>query len=423
MKSHKRAFLGFRYFRGHLRRFLFLILAISFGFALITVMTSLSRGMYGNVSRAARNHYGGELFVLGYHKQYGMLGMVESDAAVQRAVDALPQAPSRWLKRSLLFSDGFVYFAGNGSRQKYVYGVDFPREADLFPRSPGPEDSRAIILSAVTAGQLGARIGDDVVLKVRTKTGQINTGNFIVRDIIEDDSIFGSYKCFVDRRELNALLGLESDSYFSLGLFFDKAGTANAMAPILQKALEKELAVAPLAADKDDFAYSQSEHWTGVRHFVMTLDLYVSQVGDLLRAMDLVSYFLYIMVSLIVLVSISVTYRLIIHERSSEIGTMRAMGFQRGEIIAVLLWEALFVFLISLFTGSLLSLLILKALSLFSFGNIPGIEIFLDKGRLVPLFKAEDILLNIFLLLFILFPALLGPAYKASRLRAAAINQ
>lgn len=46
--------LALKYLAGHYRRYIFLIMAVSFGFAIITTMTALSEGMYRNVYRAAR---------------------------------------------------------------------------------------------------------------------------------------------------------------------------------------------------------------------------------------------------------------------------------------------------------------------------------------------------------------------------------
>ncbi|MBI9098163.1 MAG: ABC transporter permease [Spirochaetaceae bacterium] len=423
MKTVNRVKLAVRYFSGHYRRYIFLILAVSFGFAIITTMTSLAAGMYDNVYRAAQQHYGGQLFVLGFHKQYGHLGLIRDDQAVMDAVRKLDVQPDRMVKRTLFFADGILYFAGNSSRQKNVYGVDWDVEADDFAKldyseggSANLSDGKGIIISEPVAEQLGARVGDDVVLKVRTKTGQNNTGTFVIKGIFRDESIFGYYKCYVDRRELNNLLAFEEEDYFSLGLYFNNAVDASELSFQLHSELEKKLPMSSFITRKEEYTFEQGMHWEGIRHFVMTLEIFVSQVSELLTAMNLVSYFLYIMISLIVLVSVSVTYRLIIHERTAEIGTMRSMGFQRGDILGILLGEALLVFAVSLVIGALLSLLVLWIISLFSFSFIPGFEIFMTKGRLLPLFTISDILSNIGLLIIIIFPALLIPSFRASRL-------
>ena len=148
----------------------------------------------------------------------------------------------------------------------------------------------------------------------------------------------------------------------------------------------------------------------------MTLEIFVSQVSDLLKAMDVISYFLYIMIILIVLISISMTYKIIIHERTSEIGTMMAIGMQRKDVISILLFESAFVFILSLILGSIFSLLVLRVIYFISFDWIPGFEIFMQKGRLVPYFSIKTIFTNIIILMIITLPAAWVPSYRASRL-------
>ena len=416
--------LALKYLAGHYKRYIFLVMAVSFGFAIITTMTSLSEGMYRNVYKAAQQHYGGQLFVLGFHKQYGNMGLIRDNKTILQAIETLDKKPDRIVKRTLFFADGILYFAGNSSRQKNVYGIDWDIEAEefaeldyAFGNSEGLAGTNGILISKPVAEQLNARIGDDIVLKVRTKTGQNNTGTFIVSGIIRDESIFGYYTCFVDRHYLNSLLGLEKNEYSSLGIYYKNSENIEEQSALLYIQLAEKLPMAPVINSKEEYSFQLEQHWEGIRYFVMTLQLFVSQVADLLTAMELISYFLYVVISIIVLVSISVTYKLIIHERMAEIGTMRAIGLQRSDILGILVTEALFVFIISILLGGILSLLILWIISFFSFSLIPGFDIFMNKGRLLPYFTFNDIGTNIFLLAAIIFPALWVPSFRASRLK------
>ena len=423
MNIVNRTILALKYLSGHYKRYIFLVMAVSFGFAIITTMTSLSEGMYRNVYRVAQQHYGGQLFVLGFHKQYGNMGLIQDDGIILRSIEALDKKPDRTVKRTLYFADGILFFAGNSSRQKNVYGVDWDVEAEEFSKldyaygnSEGLSGTNGILISEPVSKQINARIGDDIVLKVKTKTGQNNTGTFVVRGIFRDASIFGYYKCFVDRSYLNNLLAFNEEDYSSIGFFYEKPEDAREQSVLLYNLLEKELPMAPAINKKEEYSFQLDGQWKGIRYFVMTLQLFVSQVSDLLIAMELISYFIYIMITLIVLVSISVTYRLIIHEMS-EIGTMRAIGLQRSDILKILVTEALFIFIISIVMGGVMSLLILWIISFFSFSFIPGFDIFMNKGRLLPYFTFNDIVTNIVLLAAIIFPALWIPSFRASRLK------
>ena len=69
--------LALRYLRGHIRRYLFVIIVLSLGFAFITVASSLSDGMEANVTNAALRHYSGHLFVVGWDKKAGSMMVMD----------------------------------------------------------------------------------------------------------------------------------------------------------------------------------------------------------------------------------------------------------------------------------------------------------------------------------------------------------
>ena len=428
MTLSNKTILALKYLSGHYKRYIFLILAVSFSFAIITTVTSLSAGMYKNVYNAAEQHYGGQLFVLGFDKKYGNIGLVQEDDVISHAVEALKKKPDHVVRRTLFFADGILFFDGNSSRQKSVYGVDWNVEYKEFKQldySAGGcnnlSGTNGILISEPVSKKLHVRVGDDLILKVRTKTGQNNTGTFIVRGIFRDNSIFGYYTCYIDRRHLNNLLRFKEDAYSSMGLYYNSLETAEKQSVPLYNELKKKLPMAPVMSNKEDFSFQLDQHWKGIRYFVMTIQLYVSQVTDMLTAMKLISYFLYVMISLIVLVSISVTYRLIIHERQAEIGTMRAIGLLRKEILTILLIEAFFVFLISLLFGGILSLLTLRIISFFSFSLIPGFDIFMYRGKLLPSFTMKDIGTNILMLAVIIFPSLVTSFSRVGKMNLATI--
>jgi len=414
--------LAYKYLKGHFRRFIFLFFALGFGFAIITVMTSLSEGMSASVYRASQNHYGGHLFVLGFDKQAGTMGVVERDADIQEAVAASGLHPLRMVRRTNVFRDGVLYFNGTAVRQKNVLGIDWEAEREDFlgldyasPIEGEPEDGDWIFISEPVAEELGARIGDDVLLEVRTRKGQKNTGVFVVRGIIRDSSIFGYFKCFVDRRRLNELLQFRPDEYSSLGLYFSDLRGLTEKTDRLYAELAKRLPMGPPIREKNELTFQLDQKWQGVRYFTIPLHVYVSQVSDLLTAIRLISYFLYVVIMLIVLVSVFVTYRLILHERSRELGTMRAIGIGTGNVRWILLLESFFLFLISVAFGFLLALVAGFCVSFLSFTSIPGFEIFLTRGRLAALYSPKTIIMNILILLGVTIPGVVIPAFQVVR--------
>ena len=416
--------LAFKYLTGHFRRYIFLLIALSFGFAVITVMSSLKEGMTQSVFRSSENHYAGHIFVFGMEKPSGFL-LVNDDEKIIRAVEESGISPVRVVRRTSYFREGLLYFNGKAVRQKNVFGVDWEVEKEDFlnlqyVEGSAPENdltgTNGILISELTAGELKVLKGDQLTLQVNTRTGQKNTGTFIVQGIIKDNSIFGSYKSFVDRRYLNQLLGMEVEQYSSLGLYFQDLRDIQEKSDRLYAVLKSRLAFSPPVHNKKELTFQMDRQWEGVRYFTIPLQVYVSQVADLLTAMELISYFLYVIMVLIVMLSISVTYSLILHERTVEIGTMQAIGLSIRNVRIILVMEASLLFLLAIAAGFLTALGVLRLISLFSFSWIPGFEIFMDKGKLTASFTVITILRNILVLMLAALPAVFIPSMLISKL-------
>jgi putative ABC transport system permease protein len=417
--------LAFKYLLSHARRYAFLSAAIALGFSVITVMTGLGTGMERNVYRASEQHYAGHLFVVGYwfndsNRSYSSLSD-DNETPVLEAIEASGIKPVKIVRRTNYFKEGTLYFGGTGVRQKNIFGVDWDAEKETLSAldfaeggfgTDGP-GADGIFLSEPVARKLQVRVNDDVQMTVNTKTGQRNLGTFVVRGIFRDESIFGYYKSYVDRRSLNRLLNVGENTWSTLGIYLPPGKIRDTAPEMLYKQLVSRVQMAPLVTDKDQMTTIMRDRWKGIRYLLVPLPIYISQVSDLLEAMNLISYFLYVMIVLIILVSISVTYKLIVNERITEIGTMRAIGFQKPEMLSLYLVEALLLYSFSMTAGFLLSVVILQVISRLSFSSIPGIELLMDKGRLTADFTAKSVILNVVLLLVITVPAVLAPLKKA----------
>ncbi len=422
MRGRFTLILAAKYLYGHFRRYVFLLIALAFGFAVITTMTSLKEGMSSSVYRAAESHYAGHIFVLGFSKQGGGHIVVEKDVEIMRAVEEAGLDPQRIVRRTNYFGNGVLYFNGRAVRQKYVYGVDWDNERDQFLKldyaagRPKPlSESNGIIISEPVADRLGARMGDELILEVLTRTGQKNTGIFTVRGVVRDTSIFGYYKCFVDRKVLNGLLRYGEEEYSSLGLFFSSLDKIWEKNERLYNALQDRISIGPPIYTKEDLAFQMVSSWEGIRYLTFPLHVYVSQVAELLNALEIVSYFLYVLMALIILLSVLVTYQLIVRERSVEVATMRALGLRSGEMQSMLVLEMVLLFLLSIAIGWALSEVIIRIVSSFSYESIPGFDLFMTDGKLTAEHSPRKMAVNIAILVAILIPAVWIPANISSR--------
>jgi ABC-type lipoprotein release transport system permease subunit len=415
--------LGLKYLWRYRRRYGFLFLALVFGFGIVTFITSVKDGMYDSVYYSAQAHYAGDIVAAGYDStsvQTSHMGPAEMAAILESAQEAA-LAVRHTVKRTQFGERGVIHFNGAAVRLKYMLGVDWEGEAHIFEKLsfegtaelPAGEDG--IFLSAPVAGKLGARLGDSVILEMETRWGQKNTGVFIIRGIVRDASIFGYYKVYVSRLTLNRLMAYGDDDCSFIGFFLENPGEAGRGRTRLQEAMAGRVQAGPLVQTRDELLRETSQPWDGIKIFLYTMPVFLSDVADLLGAMNSITYFLYGMMLIIIMVSAVVTYRLILHERTREIGVMRAIGFYGGDLRLVLWAEVSALTLVSLLAGFVLARILQHLLSLMSFSWFPSFEIFMKDGKLAALYLPETTLVNVVSVFAALFAAVLVPVFRSSR--------
>ena len=414
--------LGVKYLYRYRRRYGFLLAAIVFGFTVVTYITSLRDGMYDNVYYSAQSHYAGDIIAVGYDAEARMqhLGQEEISVILNAAADSGINAKYT-VMRTLFGDSGVVYFNGNAIRQKYVTGCDWEAEEHLFNKmdflSPPQDDigDDGIILSEPVALELGAVMGDSVILETDTRQRQKNTRVFIVRGIVHDASIFGYYKVYISRLSLNRLLLFDDNDCTTIGFFLDNPASSEKKRVLLQNVLQERMQTGALVYNRDELDRETNKPFNGIKVFLYTMPVYLSEIADLLGAMSIITYFIYGMMLIIVLVSAVVTYRLILHERAREMGIMRSIGFYSGDLRLVLWVEIIILGIISLFAGFILSWILSRVSLLLSFSWFPSFEIFMKDGKISVLYLPKTVSFNIILIYLALVAAVFFPALSASK--------
>ena len=387
----------------------------------MTFINSIKDGMYENVYYAAQSHYAGDIVAVGYYDESSRRYMTGDDASlILEAAGVSGINPIHTVIRTIGF-ESVVYYNGSAVELKYLEGCDWEKEAHLFDKMdfaggaftfPGED---GIIISAPSAEQLGARMGDRVTVGITTKWGQKNTGSFLVKGIVRDSSIFGYYKAYISRVSLNRLLLYGDEDCSTVGFFLDDPGKAEIKRKELHDILSLNMQTASVIHSREEMENEADYSWTGTKIFLLTLPVYLSEISDLLDAMNILANFLFGMMLLLILVSAVITYRLILHERTKEMGIMRTIGFYGRDLRLVLWTEIITLGIISLALGFVLAWLMTRAVSLVSFSWFPGFEIFLRNGRLRALFLLKTMAIDIVSIFILLLAASVFPAFRASR--------
>ena len=416
--------ISLKYLWRHKRRYLFLFLALGFGFGVLTVISSLKDGIKENLYISAQAHYAGDITAISYENNTE--GKHRLDKSAQETILASAQAvsldPSLITIRTTLQGkkEGSIFFNGNSASLKYIVGVDWDAEKSYFSKfsyseEPDLPDTSAILLSQPIAVELGIRKGDSIILEVSTYTGQKNTGIFVVGGIIEDSSFFSYYKVYVSRLTLNRLIGFSDEDCSIIGFSLKDRKSVEKKRKILYNDLAERITTGPLVYDREEFDRETTRLESGSTVFLITLPVYLSEVAQLINAIDLASYVLFFMMLAIITVSAAVTCALILHERTRETGTMRAIGFYESDIRLVLQLEMAAMAFFSTAGGFLLAMLVNQFLSFASFSWFPGFEVFMENGRLAARYQLGTIVVNIIASWAAVALAIGGPIYRNSR--------
>jgi ABC-type antimicrobial peptide transport system permease subunit len=380
--------------------------------------------MEANLYLSAQSHYAGDIVAMGYDPELGInhhLRRNEMDAILAAAEDAGLDTEKTAVRTTLMgMREGTIFFNGNAASLKYVVGLDWQREAAYFNKlsftePPAPAEDNSIFISAPIARELGARRGDSIILEVLTAEGQKNTGPFIIAGIVEDENFFSYYKVYVSRLTLNRLIGFADEDCSLIGFYVKGRAGIEAKREALYNELFPRIDTGPLVYDRTAYDDETRKVETGIRTFLVTLPVYLSEVSQLMEAIDLASYVLYGMMLAIIMVSAGVTCRLILHERTRETGTMRAIGFYESDVRSIFTLEIFILAFFSLSAGFVFALFFNELLSYASFSWFPGFEIFMQNGKLAALYLPKTLVYNILAVLLILALAIRGPIFRNSR--------
>ena len=416
--------ISLKYLWRYKRRYLFLFLALGFGFGVLTVISSLKDGIKENLYLSAQSHYAGDITALGYEKDsHTNIHLTRHEQeAIFASAQAVSLDPVSVAVRTTLQGrkEGSIFFNGMAASLKYIVGVDWEAEKTYFDKlsyteQPLSLDSDSILLSLPIATELGILKGDSIILEVLTTTGQKNTGIFVVGGIIKDSSFFGYYKVFISRLSLNRLIGFADEDCSIIGFSLKDQKNVEQKRKLLYTNLAEKITTGPLVYDRDSFNRETKNLKTGINVFLITLPVHLSELAQLIGAVDLASYVLFGMMLTIIMVSAAVTCSLILHERTKETGTMRAIGFQESDVRLVLYLEIAAMAFFSLAAGFFLALLINRFLSLTSFSWFPGFEVFMQDGRLAPRYLLGTVVVNIMITGCALALAIGGTIFRNSR--------
>ncbi len=412
--------------------------AIAFGILVIITLNAFTSGLAVNIQENLSHFFAGHIFISGMEltESGRALSIIRDDAVVKETLEELDTPYKSIVKRSSFM--GSLIFGRKSILQK-VDGVDWDKESDFEKRLmlihgtlDDLDDPQAIVLSKPMADKLNVRVGENLLVKMRTVTGQQNVGEFRLAAITVDPGILGSISAYANLDYVNQLLNIKADEYQSFSIFLEDTARIDSEASRIYQALSVKTEVfpqnaaaqsgGPMGGMRSAFqgqADNSDSDWEGTKYQLLTINDMLSGVLVIIDLLDTIGIVVLVILLLIIMVGITNTFRMVMYERIGEIGTMRALGMQRSGIRNIFLLEALSLALASALAGIILALLVTFGLSLISFDSSSPFFLFMKNGH--PYFKMvpQSLVNNILIVAALTLGAAFFPARKASRLEPA----
>jgi putative ABC transport system permease protein len=452
--------IAFRNLNRQKRRTIILAIALGFGILVITLINGFTTGVVKNVETNISQLMAGHIFISGkmLSPSGREISIIRDDDAIQSAIDTVNKE-NKNVVRSFTRRSNFNGTLINGNRtiMQEVQGIDWEKEKtfrDHLVLTGGSLDSvrekQMIIIPSPVAERLNVKVGESILAKVNTVSGQQNVGEFIVGGISVDTGLFGAMSSYARIDYVNELIDVEQGKYQRLNITLASINDVDSFGDKLFTELSKSLALfartsqGTTASSNGTSGTNGStanssrsrggmggfmfggglsdvvEKWDGVKYDMRTINETLSQFKSIVGIVNFVGLIIFLILLFITMVGIVNTFRMIMLERIREIGTMRAIGVQRGGIRAIFLLEAFLLATLGVVCGFIFAQLTAIIVGLFSFSSKSPVYFFLDKGRFTFNFLPVQVISNYVIVAVLSLLAALIPAQKASKLDPAA---
>jgi len=319
-------------------------------------------------------------------------------AKIEKAINEVPgiEAYSKRIKFGGMFSN---FVETTNVRLNGVYPDDEVKTAPLFLSrvKEGEKTIRTgeILVPELLAKGMKVKVGDTVVVIATNRDGSVNGKQFQVGGILESATGPGGRDGYIHIDDAAEILRMDTMEISEIAIRLGDFDELHRVFDRLNDKLSNEL-------NKQGGPAFEVHTWEKLSPFY-----------NIARMIDVMTFFVKLMLIAIVLISIMNVMVMAVYERIREIGTIAAIGTLPGKIVAMFLIEGFSLGLFGAVVGDILGIAVISILSVakltFSFGRQKGL-------LLSPSINLQDILVISIIVIAISVMASLQPAYKASRM-------
>ncbi len=341
---------------------------------MLVLLLSVSAGIEDNMVGAATTLSGGHVNVAGFFKSTSddaaplVTGAAKVRKILEERTPGLDYIVDRQRGWSKIVSD-------TSSVQSALAGVDPAQEHRLLDTLQLAKESEYLeggrdevigsmwdleerntaVLFVGQAKRLEVKVGDGLTIQTETQGGQTNTADVKIVAIARDMGMISGWSLFMRKDDIADLYQLNDDVTGAFWVYLKDIDDATETMGVLRGILEEEgyeimdHVPAPFFFKFDGVS---GEDWTGQK---LDLTIWRDEVSFLtwvLTAFNTVTWILVLVLVAIIAVGIMNALWNSVRERTKEIGTMRAIGLTRGEVLWLILFEALLLGLFATTAGA-----------------------------------------------------------------------
>jgi putative ABC transport system permease protein len=256
-------------------------------------------------------------------------------------------------------------------------------------------DKGKMLVPKLLAQGFGTKVGDTVVVVATNKDGSVNGKTFLVSGILESATGPGGRDGYINFDDAREILRISDKEVSEFAVSVKSLGRVEEVAQSIRERLGS-------GEKKQKGGGIEVHTWSQLSPF-----------ANIANMIDLMTYFIKLMLIAIVLISILNVMIMAVYERVREIGTIAAIGTLPRKILSLFLVEGFCLGLTGALVGVLFGLGIIFALNVtkitFNFGQATGLI-------LAPTIAPKEVIIASLMVIVVSVLASLQPAYKASRM-------
>ncbi|HAZ14954.1 MAG: hypothetical protein A2X86_21490 [Bdellovibrionales bacterium GWA2_49_15] len=419
--------IAFRNITKSRTRSLLLGFAIAAVTTVLVVLHALTNGIQDTIMQNAMSLSSGHVNIAGFYKlsQTSAAPIItKKDFLKKLARENIPEAAliieriKGWGK---IISD-------QESIQVPMWGVDIAEEKEILSRLSVLQGNLqdlskrgSIVIFGEQAKKLKVAVGDTVTISMPTYRNQSNTMDVKVVAILRDMGLMSAFSVFAHHQDIREIYQMGADSTGQVMIYLKDLGKLAIVEDRLRRLIPEN---GFKLMDKEanpfwmKFERVAAESWTGQKIDITNWRDETSFVKWIIDIFNAITIILTSILLFIVILGLMNTLWISIRERTSEIGTLRAIGLQKGQVTTMFVLEAFILATFGTVFGVIVGSLISKGLSTL---HIPirgdAFKMFLMADTLTLTIHPTSLFIAFFTITFFVTLGALFPSYKASKLK------